>query len=399
MIPKTFEEWLTDAPYTMARKEELRLAHASIVGEYPEDYLSHRIASFIKNESYQEYKEARWINSRSDQFKAWSGRYFSAIEAELYKYKSFIKHTPVPERPQLVKSLRIAGSYYYENDYKAFESHFTPEVMKAVECQLYSHCLSATPAVANFINKTLTGLNKLVSSCGLRAKVQGRRMSGDMCTSLGNGFTNLMLYKFILHKKHAYGKALVEGDDGLFACSVPLTAQDFSDIGWTVEIKALLDPCEGHFCGLTFCGNGDIIKDPRRVMCSFGWTSSNIHAGHHIMDSLLRSKALSLAYELPQCPIVGVLARVALQLTEGVDLTHKVDLWGRDWEKITNTPVQDFAPSTQTRDLMARLFNIPILVQLEAERAIRDHDFDRLSKLVPPPPDVQHYAARYIETT
>lgn len=398
-----FEDWLDKAPYTLKRKEELKIAHAGIVGDYPHDHLSQRIDSFIKLEAYPEYKEARWINSRHDEFKAWSGRYFKAIEDALYKKSAFIKHVPVHDRAARVSQMRRDGFRYYENDYKAFESHFRPEVMDAIECQLYKYCLKDTPGVADYICRTLTGVNKLVTQCGLRAKVKGRRMSGDMCTSLGNGFTNYMLYKYILHTKGGHGKALVEGDDGLFACDVKLTAKDFEAIGWTVEIKELDDPCRGHFCGMTFADTGDTVKDPRRVFETFGWTSSFLHAGPHVMDSLLRSKALSLAYELPQCPIVGVLARVALQLTEGVELTHLVDRRrsseADSWEAVINSPIPEFSPSMRTRELVSDLFGVPVLTQLAVERALRDHDLDLVAQLLPPTTDIAHYAARYLEVT
>jgi hypothetical protein len=224
-------------------------------------------------------------------------------------------------------------------------------------------------------------------------------MSGDMCTSLGNGFTNLMLYKYLLHTKGGHGKALVEGDDGLFACDVPLTAEDYKNIGWTVEIKELTDPCRGHFCGMTFGEDGEIVKDPRRVLQTFCWTTSFIHAGNRVMDSLLKSKAQSLCYELPQCPIIGALARESMRLTEGVDVTHRELSWGRDWTAITANPIAPFAPKQATRDLVAELFGISVELQLAVEAAIWIDDFETVSRLLPPTNDVLHYTQRYLELT
>jgi hypothetical protein len=350
----------------------------------------------VKLESYPTWKEARWINSRSDAFKVYSGPAFKAIEEQLYQNPWFIKHIPVPDRPALVLGLAQAGMRYYENDFKAFESHFTPQVMNACECLLYRHCLQQYPELANVICETLTGKNCLSTRAGVRAQVNGRRMSGDMCTSLGNGFTNLMLVLFIVEQKGGIVRGFVEGDDGLFATTVELSASDYSNLGFEVEIKEIPHPCQGHFCGMTMTSSLEVLKDPRRVFQQFGWTSSFIGAGNQIMDELLRSKALSLCYELPQCPIVGVLARTALALTEGISIAHHTSAYREVPEDFTG-PTGPFAPSAEARQLVAELFHISQDQQLLAEEAIANHDMDQLALIIPPSSEVSTYYDRYIE--
>lgn len=266
--------------------------------------------------------------------------------------------------------------------------------MELCELVLYEELLADYPDDAAYICSVLKGTNRLHYGSGLRAEVEARRMSGDMCTSLGNGFTNWCLFKFICHLKHCSGDGFVEGDDGIFATPAVLTAQDYESCGFTVEIKEIADPCEGHFCGMTFAENGEIIKDPRRVFSTFGWTHSFIHAGHQIMDELLKSKALSLAYELPQCPIVGQLARTALELTAGITANHKEE----NWHKVPESfKIQEFTPAPATRELFARKFGISVQNQLDAEAAIREHDMDRLAVLIPPGGHTLIYATRYLE--
>jgi len=218
--------------------------------------------------------------------------------------------------------MKKAGLFYYENDYKSFEASFVRDLMIAGECQVYSYLLSKYPSDARYINSVLTGVNRLHTRVGVRINLEARRMSGDMCTSVGNGLTNLLIVSYLCQKKKCSLDAVVEGDDGIFAVSKQLTEHDFRELGFWVEIHEVSDPCKAHFCGMTFAESGEIIKNPRRVLQTFGWTHSYLNAGPKIMDSLLRSKALSLAYELPQCPIVGVLSRVTLELTRAVTLTH-----------------------------------------------------------------------------
>lgn len=350
-------------------------------------------------EAYPEYKEARWINSRADLFKAYSGRFFKAIEDELYHNPWFIKHTPIPDRPALIKALRQTGRYYYENDYKAFESSMIPELMKNCECLLYKYLLASNPEDAEFICRTLTGTNSLRTRTGVNCDVEGRRMSGDMCTSCGNGFTNLMVVLFIVESKGGDIRGFVEGDDGIFASTVKLDASDFTRCGFTVEIHEIADPCRAHFCGMTFAETGVCIKDPRRVLASFGWTASFIQAGSKIMDSLLRSKALSLYYEMPQCPILGVLSRETLRLTRGVSMTHVEDTLQRGYDVRTlgDLDISPFEPGHDTRELFSQIFHVSIEQQLAVERLIEMHRLDEISTILPPHDDMLHYFDRYIE--
>lgn len=392
----TVLDWIRDAPYPEARKEELRQEAERLRGQFPTLKECERIASFIKLESYPEYKEARWINSRADAFKVFSGRFFKAIEEQIYKWPWFIKHVPVPDRPALIAALFKAGLHFYENDYKAYESHFLRMIMQRVECALYRRALAKYPEEAEFIIKVLTGRNKLRTREGITLDIFARRMSGDMCTSLGNGFTNLMLILYIVTQKGGSVNGFVEGDDGLFATDVILEAGDFAKLGFTVEIKEVAHPTDAHFCGMTCTSQGEVLKDPRRVFQTFGWTHSCIHAGNAVMDQLLRAKSLSLAYELPQCPIVGVLARVALQVTEGVDRRDEEGTY-----RVTPLdfvgPKGLFCPTLEARQKMADLFQISIPTQLLAEDAIRRHDMVSLAQLIPANADQQHYAARYLE--
>ncbi len=394
----SYDEWERSAPYSESRKRELRDSAEKYHFGRPPRHVCEHIDSFIKNESYPEFKEARWINSRHDAFKAYSARFFKAIEEAVYKNKAFIKHVPIPERAAFINAMYEAGLHCYENDYKAYESHFIQKLMRMVECKLYAYMLKNFPEDAKFINDIISGTNRLSTRLGVLVTVLARRMSGDMCTSLGNGFTNYVLFKFIMHKKHENGKCVVEGDDGLFACTCQLTSQDFADLGFTVEIHEIPHPSKGHFCGMTFCSDGTCIKDPRRVFQTFGWTGSYIHAGLPIMEHLLRSKAQCLAYEMPQCPIIGQLSRTALLLTSHIkQVDYREDRWAADWKLIAAYEPPPFAPSAEARELFSEIYGVGIETQLAVEELIRKGDLSKIPDYLPAPRDVQIYSERYIE--
>lgn len=391
-----FERWLESTSYNEARKNELRVSYDSLNGGRPTAHQASHIDTFVKSEFYPTWKHARMINSRADVFKVWSGPRFKAIENLVYEIPNFIKHTAVKDRPASIAGLIQAGRHYYQTDFTAFESHFTPKVLDVCECELYRHCLS-NDADADFLCKVIMGNNRMRTRSGVSATVKGRRMSGDMCTSLGNGFTNLMLAQFLVFKKKGQFEGFVEGDDGLFATDVVLTPEDYKELGFTIKIEEVNNPCEASFCGMIFSESGEIIREPRRFMMGFGWTQSFLSAGPVIMDQLLRAKALSAVYETPQCPIIGAFARRALQLTSHVHPRFVVDGYHEKLPDVIDVP--DFSPSMDTRHLFERMYGVSIETQIEIERAILRDDVYEVASLLNPTVEQMDYTSKYVVVT
>lgn len=393
--PLPFEEWLAGTSYNEARKAELRLAHEALRGGRPDLHACQRVKSFVKTESYPEYKHARMINSRIDAFKVFSGPIFKAIENVVYALPYFVKHVPVADRSKLVLGLKQAGRRYYATDFTAYESHFTREFMKAAEIAVYKHVMSSIPDDIDFVCRVISGSNHMSTHMGFKATCIARRMSGEMCTSLGNGLANILLALFLADRQGKAIDGFVEGDDGLFSTEAVLTAEDYARLGFTIKIEEVADPCTASFCGMIFSESGEIIRDPTHFCTTFGWTSSFIGAGPKIMNELLRAKALSAVYETPQCPIVGALARRALRDTEGYAPRFINDGYHCPPDEVKLPP---FCPSQDTRELMRIKFGIPPDVQEHVEDMIGRGDFD-IAEFLCPHPHVLHYAARYVEPT
>jgi len=409
-----FHEWLDSTNYSMGRKQELIHAFESLHGGTPKMKDCRKVNSFGKTESYPTYKFMRWINSRNDRVKVWFGPLIKAIEAEVYKQPWFIKHTPVAERPAALEALKRDGCKYFLTDYTSWEAAFVPELMDICELELYDHMLQhvTDPSERKKYRDMLTGVNKLRTRIGVAVDVEGKRMSGDMCTSLGNGFTNLMATLFIAHKKGFYVNGFVEGDDGIFACSGKLTPQDYRELGLLIKIVEVVDPCTmvpvnpcpsrtgvnpgAAFCGIICSETGQIIRDPRRFVAEFGWTSACIHGGDTVIASLQRAKALSAVYETPHCPVLGELARLALRKTRGAVPRFVEDGFHTCPKDETRPP--PFSPDPETRELFATQFGVSVQDQLLLEARFRRGDL-KVMDVMEPTSDMLHYVARYVEAT
>jgi len=382
----SFKNWLDNTNYPQWRKKQLDLVFTKTNGILQSEDL--KVKSFIKDETYGSYKYPRAINSRSDAFKVRVGPIFKLIEKQLYKLKWFIKNVPVDERCQVIKNdCHQEGARVVGTDYTSFEALFVKILMVNCEMLLYDYMTQHLPDKDWFVIvlKAMTGINKCVFK-NFSCLVEATRMSGEMCTSLGNGFSNLMIFKFVAKKtglKSLKGK--VEGDDGIFTYYGPkLDEYWFNKMGLLVKIIEYDDLCSGSFCGI-LCDHEEMINitDPIVALLDFGWANGKYYpANSKCLRALLRAKGMSLAYQYPGCPILNSLAKYALRITKDsaykIDKDpYKTDLFKSMLLKYGNEfPVKSVG--FRTRVLVEDRFKIPICVQIKFEQYL-----DRKNDLSP----------------
>lgn len=317
--------------------------------------------------------------SRTDEFKCFCAPIFKLIENEVFKYPDFVKYSPVDERAAIIiKDLTQVGSNIITTDYSSFEASFVPEVMMNAEIILYWYMTQYLPDHDWFktVSLVLTGYNRCVFK-SFKMRILGTRMSGEMCTSLGNGFTNLMAMKFIAYKcglKSLRGK--VEGDDGIFTFyGVVPSEQVFAKIGLTIKLTSHEHISYASFCGIVSDPDELInIKDPIEAILDFGWTNHQYGgAKDRKLLRLLRAKGYSLLFQYNGCPILASLGRYALRISEGLAFKLPYDMSAYNKEKFSrmyqkyknglpNRPV-----GYKTRLLMEKLYKVNVVDQLEIE--------------------------------
>lgn len=371
--------WLGRTSYPNWRRKQLESAWSKCGGSLRVRHLYTK--SFVKRESYwnmeNSYKEARTINSRSDAFKVFSGPYFSRIEEVLYKRHEFIKHVSVDKRASyVVDLLRVDGRRYFGTDYTSFEACFSRELINACEMQLYSYMLRDCPdrdAVVGTLRRALAGTNVLHFQ-SMRVSVGATRMSGDMCTSLGNGFTNLMLMKFWAYCNGDHVDGVVEGDDGLFATASGAVPHPsfFEKLGMRLKLETFDSLSTAGFCSMIFSERSKrVLVDPMKKIVNLGWTFSPLRFSPKKRVELLRAKALSMLCAHPACPIVESCARWVLRIVGKGSLSFSGIGGTKDWfeEQIdyTNYSEDRLAVSFEDRLLVAEKYGVPVSHQLAVE--------------------------------
>jgi len=370
------QTWLDATNYPAWRKAQLLRKWEAVTNPHDRRYTV--VKSFMKDETYVEYKHARAINSRVDEFKCATGPIFKLIEKELFKHEWFIKKVPVCDRPAYIMRLLGHGAKFFVTDHTAFEAHFTRELMDSCEFILYEYMVQKLPTGGDFmqfVHDAIGGRNRCVFK-HFDVYIDATRMSGEMNTSLGNGFSNLMFMLFMAHEKgceNVFG--VVEGDDGLFTMSGELpTVEDFANLGLTLKLELADEINVASFCGLVFDPDDLVnVTDPITAMADFGWTSGRYaRCSSRRKMELLRCAAMSMAYQYSGCPILSSLAAYGLRVTSGYRAKPGLmDGWWRDhWNEMCQNLSSRGAlksPQKNTRFLVEKLYGITCEEQIKIE--------------------------------
>jgi len=399
------EHWLEEAKYPRWRKDEL----LKLVGENVSRKKFKQVKAFIKDESYPDYKHARGINSRSDYAKIFFGPYFHALEKVLFTRPEFVKFVPVSQRATFVyEALYKPFAKYGVTDYSFFEAHFNAWLMDATGGTLYRHFFSDCIGGGNFIKvwaSTLLGTNHIKFKW-FDVEIEATRMSGEMNTSLENGFANLMLTLFILERSGCTDVAIkVEGDDGIFRYHGEIDKTILERLDVSLKMGTVNSIAEASFCGLVFSpGSLRVVADPVKILQTFGWLDRKlVRASMRVKKSYLRAKALSLLCQYPGAPILQNLALYGIRMTA----SHTPRFDHADWWRFQ----RDFSGRSgpwkswicevrlEDRELVARNFNVSVQQQLEIEAYLDNkNDLSPLEiDLSIFPPSSRHYYDHYVE--
>lgn len=332
----SLEGWLKETNYPEWRKEELREAWEACDTR-------NVVKSFGKDETYDEMKHLRTINSRSDYWKCYFGPTIKQVEKQIFKSAKFVKYVPVEDRFRYIyHRLWSPGGVYDETDYSQFESHFINEVRDAIMGEVYKHMLQGHWNFDQFWSayKEIVMqeggqciLSKFFRSEGIEAE-----MSGEMDTSLNNGVTNCFLFDFFHFEagntndeQNVDGnvRGVFEGDDGVttHVPNNPVSGEVYKSAGFTIKMKTSKDIEHTDFCGVMGDADSfDCTTDPRSVIAGLGWTMSKyVGAKRSRQLELIRARGLSYLHQYRGSPIIQSAAQYCLRITKHIDMRRFIE--------------------------------------------------------------------------
>lgn len=388
------EDWINTRKRPGSWKRELKRDLDTVYGDpfrFSKRSMT-EIKGHIKQESYPEFKYPRGIFARQNPNKLCFGPLISAIEEMVYSHREFIKHVPVADRPKYIDDMLGNYKKFACSDFSSFEGSFSKEFQEVCELRLFAFCIrNFPPAVREAYWERFQWCyeqKEITMSVGdVIIKVLGLRMSGEMWTSLANGFSNLMLWRYLCKLNGTKCVGVVEGDDGLFGFEegalIPTQSQ-FEQLGFSCKIQLVDDLYRASFCGIIFDPSTKTnITDPRPFLSSLGWLPYKYHGFRPSKKkSLMRAKALSFYHQYPGCPIIQEAALFVLRHTSGLDLKWVKEKSGffnayeeEEFEPIYQIRSFDGRPiADSARTLMSDYFGIDIGVQIEIEEMFQKLD-------------------------
>jgi len=370
--------------YSVNRRLQLIKAYKSLfyvpIGEH--DYLC---KGFLKREFYEELKLARYICSRSDRFKVLVAPYIKLIEDRLYQLPYFIKGMNLMKMNEKYRTL-LNHKYYIQTDYSSFESSFVPLYTDVMECQLFRYMLQNNKEILGVImgayfQPTPNGFKPRINEIrGKRYKafVQGSRMSGEMWTSLGNGFSNLLNMLYLMKIKNVNGTGFVEGDDAVWALdNNTITNQDFENLGFNIKMGVSTDITDTSFCSCYYNPKTDNILISPETILRMSWTCDKKYFNHRT-QALLKWKAQSAYITGKHTPILSKYALKMMQLNNTKEELYNHNNWYEyQWTQlIENENFKPVAILDEDRIFYEQKFNITINQQLAIEKQIELGNLD-----------------------
>lgn len=378
-----FDEWIESVPYARFRKDELRRVYEDGLDKRP----NAKVKAFAKNENYTVPKHLRGIYSRHDDYKCRVGPFFKKFGDKLFALPWFIKKFAVPDRPRLLQEKFERFKELFCTDFSQFEATFVKELLN-IEVMVYRMCLEGHPDQKRLCDlfHLITTVND-ISFKDFDIRLCAKRMSGEMNTSCGNGLMNMLITFFLLENagnKWGDYDAYFEGDDGVVGCIHKPTADDYTKLGANIKLEVPSDISTASFCGNVFAPAAmHNVTNPLEASVAFGWTDYSYYgSGPKVMMSLLRCKALSMAYEYPGCPILRSLSRYALRVTWNPLLSnedlfdfyvqhnsnqYEIELLRKAVDYVADAGIPDYTIHAETRLLVEQLYGIPVPMQLSIE--------------------------------
>lgn len=381
----SFETWLESTSYNRRQKLQLRDLWDKTCGG--EEYLwvaaLARCSSFLKDEHYELFKHARAINSPHPTAKVFLGPLFKAIEDQVYRLRWFVKHKTPRERADILAAMERPGWQYLETDYTSFEAAIQAEIIRCVEAVVYRYMWRYVlpEVIIHQIVRRLAGLN-VCKFRTITVTVPGRRMSGQMNTSLGNGLVNLVVMLFCCECNGLTWWEVVgcvEGDDGFFVFPRRIDLGVLADLGFVIKAAWYATAWEASFCQLHLVG-GVLLVHPAETLCRFGWTKRSwVGMRPARLRMLLRAKAISLLAEAQGCPVLQEFALMVMRHTQGVRMSPeflKTHLSRWEYDELERSQGAKASPvPLECRLAYEDLFNVPIRYQEVIEAEFKDKPY------------------------
>lgn len=191
------------------------------------------------------------IQARHLTFNIKYGRFIKALERNL-KFDDHLGKGTNLQIAAKIDRFKRKYTHYTEVDHTEFDAHVTTEMLKLTHV-FYQSCFHHNKELRHLSKKTL--VNKCRTRDGIKYKVEGTRMSGDVDTSLGNSLINYAILRAGLQALGIQGDAIVNGDDSILFTNQPVPVDQFEAIMLKFNMHSKVQPSQTNIHKVEFCRN------------------------------------------------------------------------------------------------------------------------------------------------
>lgn len=387
---EALELWICNQKrFTVKVKDAMRsLLNQMLTGTYEAPYhgkddpMGLRVINiFQKTENYPEVKEPRAISACSTECKVYLGGYYHMCDKHAIKTCPFFVKGLTPSQIDAKKAdLASRYSVFMGSDYSSYEGSQDYVWSNLIEKTIYMEWFKNYPEVQKHVRDIYEKGHDIYYRKRFFGHLNGKRMSGDVQTSIGNGICNALIWSYVAHKSGCPVEFLVEGDDAFICSDAPLDVSHVHDLGFDCTIDGpSFNPDD--ICFLSrYSINGQYFGNIPKILDKVGVVKST-----HFAECFLRNSKRSVqelndyAYTKAYCyqymytgtPILDELCDTIMRLFPGsvhLELMPKYfegRLVGMMRGKILKKPI-----TMEVRRRVAELwpqYSIEVQLQLEEE--------------------------------
>lgn len=282
-----------------------------------------RIKEMQKLEMYEvdkiPIKEDRGIQFRSVKYNVALARELHNVEAKVIGLHIDDYHPVMKGATPEERAVRIAlgaksfkKPLYLLADHKRFDAHVHLKLLKQ-EHAFYLRCRRS-----GYLKKLLKmqRRNKGVSAGGIRYVTEGKRMSGDINTGLGNTVLNMCILFAWLDASGVKGKVYLDGDDSVIIIEEEdrvklLPLDDFMrNLGMVTEMEATTDFFKVEFCQsrpVIVDGVLRFVRNPHKILATVGQSAEKLDFPVGVAN--VRASCLCELAMNGNCPVIGPYCR------------------------------------------------------------------------------------------
>lgn len=355
-----------------------------------------RASIFIKAEGYPSgTKPPRLIVNPEEGEKLIMSMAFYHVMHPMFSSPYCTKEIPEHDRPLKIEE-RLGSGKKFVADYTSFECVPNKTIMRLGEHRVLRKLI---PSEYHFVFPWIERGGTLTARNGIKIKTPAVQYSGRYTTSLCNTIRNKLLMDSVAEYLHADYRGVFEGDDSLTCWYSDVEKSQITEalgkLGVAAEIEEVEQFGEAGYCSMYWNQDFELVCEPLKVLATFPFSQSSLAAKPENNELLLSSKAMSLAYRSPGCPIIWAIAKryireVGLMETrndyerrwfsEFATITKARQQSHKQTEKVTFKMWDLVRPPTNTqREMYAKIFKIDIPSQIAAEDEIlRSEGFSEL---------------------